>query len=50
MEEVIDAAKSAQAHNFIKNLVDHEGRTGYEAYVGERGVKLSGGQRQRIDI
>lgn len=50
LDEVIAAAKSAQAHDFIENLVDHEGRRGYEAYVGERGVKLSGGQRQRIDI
>lgn len=50
LEDVINAAKSAQAHDFIEKLVDHDGRRGYEAYVGERGVNLSGGQRQRIDI
>ena len=44
------AARQAQAHAFIQNLKDAQGRTGYEAHVGERGVKLSGGQRQRIAI
>lgn len=49
-EEIIAAAKRAHAHDFILQLRDHEGRTGYDAMVGERGVKLSGGQRQRIAI
>lgn len=49
-DEIIAAAKSAHAHEFILQLHDHEGRTGYDAMVGERGVKLSGGQRQRIAI
>lgn len=49
-EEVIAAAKRAEAHDFILGLSDLHGRTGYEAQVGERGVKLSGGQRQRIAI
>ena len=44
------AARKAQAHEFITDLQDWRGRTGYEAHVGERGVKLSGGQRQRIAI
>ena len=44
------AAQKAQAHEFIMGLQDYKGRTGYEAQVGERGVKLSGGQRQRIAI
>lgn len=48
--EMIAAAKRAEAHEFILNLVDAKGRTGYDAHVGERGVKLSGGQRQRIAI
>jgi ATP-binding cassette subfamily B multidrug efflux pump len=48
--EVIAAAKRAAAHEFILNLEDWQGRRGYEAHVGERGVKLSGGQRQRIAI
>jgi len=50
MEEVIAAAKAAEAHDFILNLRDHAGRKGYEAHLGERGVKLSGGQRQRIAL
>ena len=50
MAEVIEAAGRAHAHEFILNLVDPKGRTGYDAHVGERGVKLSGGQRQRIAI
>jgi ATP-binding cassette subfamily B multidrug efflux pump len=48
--EMIAAAKRAEAHDFILNLRDAKGRTGYDAHVGERGVKLSGGQRQRIAI
>jgi ATP-binding cassette subfamily B protein len=48
--DVIAAAKKAEAHEFILGLIDHMGRTGYDAYLGERGVKLSGGQRQRIAI
>ena len=44
------AARKAQAHDFILGLQDYKGRTGYDAQVGERGVKLSGGQRQRIAI
>ncbi|MEZ5813089.1 MAG: ABC transporter ATP-binding protein [Rhizobiaceae bacterium] len=48
--EVIEAAKRARAHEFIANVADAKGRRGYDAYVGERGVKLSGGQRQRIAI
>ncbi|MEL6748046.1 MAG: ABC transporter ATP-binding protein, partial [Pseudomonadota bacterium] len=49
-EAAIEAAKSAEAHEFILGLEDQKGRTGYDAHVGERGVKLSGGQRQRIAI
>lgn len=49
-EEMIEAAKKAEAHEFILGLTDPKGRTGYDAHVGERGVKLSGGQRQRIAI
>ena len=48
--EVIAAARRAHAHEFILSLQDLAGRTGYDARVGERGVKLSGGQRQRIAI
>lgn len=44
------AALQAEAHAFIQNLKDAQGRTGYGAHVGERGVKLSGGQRQRVAI
>jgi ATP-binding cassette subfamily B multidrug efflux pump len=44
------AAKRAEAHDFIQTLGDASGRRGYEAHVGERGVKLSGGQRQRVAI
>lgn len=47
---MIDACQCAEAHHFIEQLVDPNGRSGYEAFVGERGVKLSGGQRQRIAI
>ncbi|GAB4035033.1 MAG: ABC transporter ATP-binding protein [Rubrivivax sp.] len=50
MDEIVSAAKKAQAHEFILGLSDWKGRTGYDAHVGERGVKLSGGQRQRIAI
>lgn len=49
-EEVVAAAQKAEAHDFILDLVDHRGRTGYDAHLGERGVKLSGGQRQRIAL
>jgi ATP-binding cassette subfamily B multidrug efflux pump len=49
-EEIAAAAKQAQAHDFIMELEDWRGRRGYDAHVGERGVKLSGGQRQRIAI
>jgi ATP-binding cassette subfamily B multidrug efflux pump len=48
--QVRAAARSAQAHEFIVGLKDWKGREGYEAHVGERGVKLSGGQRQRVAI
>jgi ATP-binding cassette subfamily B multidrug efflux pump len=49
-DEMLLAAKRAEAHDFIGGLSDLHGRTGYDAHVGERGVKLSGGQRQRIAI
>jgi ATP-binding cassette subfamily B protein len=49
-EQAIEAAQKAEAHAFILGLRDFRGRTGYEAYLGERGVKLSGGQRQRIAL
>lgn len=49
-EEVVEASKKAEAHEFILQLRDQFGRTGYEAFLGERGVKLSGGQRQRIAL
>jgi ATP-binding cassette subfamily B protein/ATP-binding cassette subfamily B multidrug efflux pump len=49
-EEMIEAAKKAEAHDFILKLQDVAGRSGYDAHVGERGVSLSGGQRQRIAI
>jgi len=48
--EMVVAAKRAEAHDFIQGLADAKGRKGYDAHVGERGVKLSGGQRQRIAI
>ena len=48
--QMIAAAKQAEAHEFILGLRDFAGRTGYDAYLGERGVKLSGGQRQRIAL
>ena len=49
-EEIITAAKQAQAWEFVKDLYDDKGNTGLDTQVGERGVKLSGGQRQRIAI
>ncbi|OWJ76940.1 MULTISPECIES: ABC transporter ATP-binding protein [Haematobacter] len=49
-EEMIAAAKAAEAHEFILKMSDHQGRKGYDAHLGERGVKLSGGQRQRIAL
>lgn len=48
--EIVAAARAAEAHEFILTLRDHMGRTGYDAHLGERGVKLSGGQRQRIAL
>jgi ATP-binding cassette subfamily B multidrug efflux pump len=49
-EEAIDAARQAHALDFIETLEDWRGRRGFDAHVGERGVKLSGGQRQRIAL
>lgn len=49
-EDMIAAARRAEAHEFVQGLGDPQGRRGYDAHVGERGVKLSGGQRQRIAI
>ncbi|WP_182019665.1 ABC transporter ATP-binding protein [Vibrio diabolicus] len=49
-EDLLKATKQAHAHEFIKTLTDPFGNVGYDAQVGERGVKLSGGQRQRIAI
>ncbi|MBV1922135.1 MAG: ATP-binding cassette domain-containing protein, partial [Pseudomonadales bacterium] len=49
-EQLIDACEQAQANTFIKDLTDLQGNVGYDAKVGERGVKLSGGQRQRIAV
>ena len=48
--EIVEAARLAHAHEFIEELEDWRGRRGYDAQVGERGVKLSGGQRQRVAI
>jgi ATP-binding cassette subfamily B multidrug efflux pump len=48
--QMIGAARRAEAHEFIEGLADARGRRGYDAHVGERGVKLSGGQRQRVAI
>ena len=48
--QMIEAARRAEAHDFIVDLKDFNSRTGYDAHVGERGVKLSGGQRQRVAI
>ncbi len=49
-EELLQAARQAEADGFIANLEDFQGRRSFDAFVGERGVKLSGGQRQRIAI
>lgn len=49
-DEMVEAARKAEAHEFILGLEDSEGNKGYAARVGERGVKLSGGQRQRIAL
>ena len=49
-EQMLEAASQAKANEFILGLSDIRGRIGYDAHVGERGVKLSGGQRQRIAI
>jgi ATP-binding cassette subfamily B protein len=48
--EIEAAARAAEAHDFILGLKDSAGRTGYDAHLGERGVRLSGGQRQRIAL
>lgn len=48
--EMVAAARRAEAYDFIQTLSDRDGRRGFDAHVGERGVKLSGGQRQRIAI
>lgn len=48
--EIVAAAKAAEADEFIAAMADHQGRKGYDAFLGERGVKLSGGQRQRIAL
>jgi ATP-binding cassette subfamily B multidrug efflux pump len=50
VEQAMEAARRVSAHEFIEGLQDPAGRRGYEAHVGERGVKLSGGQRQRIAL
>lgn len=49
-DQIIAASRKAEAHDFIELLADGNGREGYDAYLGERGVKLSGGQRQRIAL
>jgi len=49
-DQIIAASKAAEAHDFIAAMTDHQGRMGYDAFLGERGVKLSGGQRQRIAL
>jgi len=49
-DQMIAAAQRAEAHDFIQTLTDPKGRKGYNAHVGERGVKLSGGQRQRVAL
>ena len=48
--EMVGAAQMAEAHDFIEGLTDPKGNMGYDAQVGERGVKLSGGQRQRVTL
>ncbi len=50
LDVVVAAARQAEAHEFILELEDYKGRVGYDAHLGERGVKLSGGQRQRIAL
>ncbi len=49
-DDLVAASKAAEAHEFINHMIDHQGRKGYDAHLGERGVKLSGGQRQRIAL
>jgi ATP-binding cassette subfamily B protein len=49
-DEIFAAARAAEADEFISGMADHQNRKGYDAYLGERGVKLSGGQRQRIAL
>ena len=49
-EDVFRAAKQAEAHEFVQELEDHQNRMGYDAHLGERGVRLSGGQRQRVAL
>ncbi len=49
-EEIIASARKAEAEDFILEMQDHRGRKGYDAHLGERGIKLSGGQRQRIAL
>ena len=49
-DEIVAAASQAEADGFITRMVDHNGRKGYDAFLGERGVKLSGGQRQRVAL
>jgi len=49
-DDMQQAARRAEADEFIRDMVDHRGRAGYDAHLGERGVKLSGGQRQRIAL
>lgn len=48
--EIVAASKAAEAHEFIASMTDHQNRSAYDAFLGERGVKLSGGQRQRIAL
>jgi ATP-binding cassette subfamily B multidrug efflux pump len=47
---VIDAARRAEAYDFVLGLADAKGRKGFDAHVGERGLKLSGGEKQRVAI
>jgi ATP-binding cassette subfamily B protein len=49
-KDIVAAASAAEADGFISQMIDHTGREGYDAFLGERGVKLSGGQRQRIAL